>query len=325
MHQINRYLAAAAFLFFILFSNHWCLAEDSQKALARVNDKEITSQDLEYETAVLKADLALIGRPLSEQRLQEMRGQIIENLIEREALYQHAKKSLEIPSSWVNTAFEDFKKFLGGANSLRSYLSKTGQTQSQLKSRLQRGLAVQRLLHRDAIRSIRVSEAEIQAFYRNHAEWFVRGEQIRARHILIAVKDPGDEALRAHALHKIRELQHQLENGADFAILALENSDCPSKTRAGDLGYLTREQMVASFADEAFKLQPHQVSDIITTPLGFELIQILDRKPSSPIAYKEARDEIEKALRHRKENEAVVRYATEIKKKTGIIRYGLAG
>ena len=130
----------------------------------------------------------------------------------------------------------------------------------------------------------------------------------RASHIL--VKERG----LAESLYK------RIKDGARLEDLAREYSTCPSKSKGGDLGYLRRNQMITAFADAAFALQPGEVSDIIETHLGYHLIQMVDRIPASQMAYRQAREKIERTLRRNKEKKAADAYLARLKKKAAIQR-----
>lgn len=291
--------------------------------LATVNGTAISATELDWEIKQLSAEMRIRNRPLSDQQLRQLRNQLIENLIEREVLYQHARaKNIEIRSQWIAASLSELKDQLGGSSALQAYLADTGMTQAQLKDRLAKGLTVRRLLRRDPIRSIKVSDAEMNAFYRQHPEMFQRSEQVRVRHILIKVTGAHDEAQRLNAWERIKTLQRKIDSGADFAVLALEYSDCPSRTRAGDLGYLTRDQMISPFAEAAFELEPGEVSDIVETRFGYHLIKMIDRKPPVLLIFKDVRQKIERTLRRDKENGAVRQYVANLKRQSEIKRFG---
>jgi parvulin-like peptidyl-prolyl isomerase len=192
---------------------------------------------------------------------------------------------------------------------------------TQLKERIKKGLIIRRLIRRDVLRRIKVTESEMQAFYHRYPEFFRQDEQARARHILIEVHNMNSEEQREAALAKIRALQTRLEQGAEFAVLALEYSNCPSKNQGGDVGYFTRNQMVAAFSDAAFDLQPGEISDIVTTRYGYHLIQLIDRKPPSQMAYKTVRTKIERTLRRNKEQEKIDTYLAGLKRKAAIEKF----
>jgi len=75
---------------------------------------------------------------------------------------------------------------------------------------------------------------------------------------------------------QIEELLTKIKGGADFAELARQYSDCPSKQNGGNLGKFARGAMAKPFEDAAFKLKKDQISDIVETDFGFHIIKGLE-------------------------------------------------
>lgn len=99
--------------------------------------------------------------------------------------------------------------------------------------------------------------------------------QVRSRHILIRPDGEGDEA-EAEARAEAEGLLRQLRAGADFAELAREHSeDTATAPRGGDLGYRPRGRSPAAYDEVAFELAPGTVSDVVQTPLGFHILEVL--------------------------------------------------
>jgi parvulin-like peptidyl-prolyl isomerase len=294
---------------------------DKSIALAVVNDVSITQQDLAIEAAQLSAEMRFRNRPLTNGQLSRLRKQLIENMIDRELLYQRAlQRKIQIRNRWVDLALKELKGQLGDKAAYQSFLKQTGLTDKQLKARIQKGLIVRRLLRREVIRQIKVSEAEMQAFFKQHPEFFQRKERIRVRHILIAFNGQDNAASRGNALLRLQSIQLMLHENTDFASLAIEHSDDPSKVRGGDIGYLERQQLIGDFADAAFALEPGEVSDIVETRFGYHLIKAIDRIPPSPMAYRSARAKIERTLRRNKEKKATEAYLARYKRQASIYR-----
>jgi parvulin-like peptidyl-prolyl isomerase len=95
------------------------------------------------------------------------------------------------------------------------------------------------------------------------------GEQIHARHILVATEDEAKKALE------------RLQAGEDFAALAKElSTDTGSQESGGDLGWFARGAMVTQFEDAAFALDAGQTSEPIQTSYGYHIINVIERDPN---------------------------------------------
>jgi parvulin-like peptidyl-prolyl isomerase len=97
------------------------------------------------------------------------------------------------------------------------------------------------------------------------------------------------------ARKKLEELRTQILNGADFAEVARANSDDPSSaTTGGDVGFVRYQDVIPPIAQAADALAPGKVSDIIATPYGLLLIQVVEKR-TRPLA--EVRPELENSVR----------------------------
>lgn len=106
-------------------------------------------------------------------------------------------------------------------------------------------------------------------------------EEIRAAHILIAVKPDAPPSDTLTAYQKLVQIKNRIEGGEDFEKLARELSDDPSaKYNGGDLGYFTALQMVYPFEEAAYSTPVGGLSSIVKTRFGYHLIKVKDRKPA---------------------------------------------
>lgn len=112
------------------------------------------------------------------------------------------------------------------------------------------------------------TEEALDAAYARWTDANPPQDEVRARHILVE-----EEALA-------QELIAELEGGADFAALAEEHSLDPSAAgRGGDLGWFTRERMVAPFANAAFEIEPgSHGAEPVETRFGWHVILVEDRR-----------------------------------------------
>jgi parvulin-like peptidyl-prolyl isomerase len=148
-------------------------------------------------------------------------------------------------------------------------------------------------------KNVKLDEADVRKYYDGHKSEF---EQVRARHILIRVQGaqvavrPGQKDLtEAEALAKAQDLRKRIQAGEDFAGLARQESDdTGSGANGGDLGFFRRGQMVPSFEQAAFALQPGELSEPVKSPFGYHLIKVEARESKG---FEEVRPELERRLR----------------------------
>lgn len=86
-----------------------------------------------------------------------------------------------------------------------------------------------------------------------------------ARHILVDTET------------QCEELKKQIADGADFADIAREHSNCPSGKNGGDLGEFGQGMMVPEFDKVVFSGELHTVHGPIKTQFGYHLLEITGR------------------------------------------------
>jgi peptidyl-prolyl cis-trans isomerase D len=140
--------------------------------------------------------------------------------------------------------------------------------------------------------TIQISDAQIQGYYNAHKDEYRTPERVHARHILLSTANkPKDEVPKIQA--QAEALLKQIKGGADFAELAKKSSQDPgSAQKGGDLGWVSRGQMVKPFEDAVFTLKPNEISNVVTTEYGFHIIQVLEKQP----AHLQTLDEVKPAI-----------------------------
>jgi peptidyl-prolyl cis-trans isomerase D len=140
--------------------------------------------------------------------------------------------------------------------------------------------------------TIQVTGAQIQDYYNAHKDEYRTPERVHARHILLSTANkPKDEVPKIQA--QAEALLKQIKSGGDFAELAKKNSQDPgSAQKGGDLGWVSRGQMVKNFEDAVFTLKLNEISNVVPTEYGFHIIQVLEKQP----AHLQTLDEVKPAI-----------------------------
>jgi peptidyl-prolyl cis-trans isomerase C len=109
--------------------------------------------------------------------------------------------------------------------------------------------------------------------------------EVHARHILVATE--------ADALKVIADLKA----GGDFAAIAKARSSDPGAAQGGDLGFFKKGDMVPEFAEQAFTLEPGQISPKpVKTQFGWHVIKVEERRNAPPPSYEQARDTLRQKM-----------------------------
>jgi len=129
-----------------------------------------------------------------------------------------------------------------------------------------------------------VTDEQLKAEYNTRITALKDVEEVKARHILVAGED------------EAKKLVSQLKKGGDFEKIAKEKStDKASGTRGGDLGWFTKDKMVAEFADAAFKLKKGELSAPVKSAFGWHIIKLEDRRPVKAPTFEESKEDLKGA------------------------------
>jgi peptidyl-prolyl cis-trans isomerase C len=132
-----------------------------------------------------------------------------------------------------------------------------------------------------------ISEGKLRALYDKTMATAPPREEVRARHIILASEADAKAVI------------DQLKGGADFVALAQEKTTDPaSKASGGDLGWLTKEQMMLpEFANVAFSLKPGEFSQTpVHSKFGWHVIKVEDRRKAPPPTIDELRPQLTEEL-----------------------------
>lgn len=126
-----------------------------------------------------------------------------------------------------------------------------------------------------------VNEASVRRMYEEQAKLAARGDEVRARHILVEEKAKADELMK------------KLKAGDDFAALAIANSiDEGSAERGGDLGYFTQDMLNGRFTRPVFNAGKGERIGPIKSEFGWHIAEVLDRRPAAQPSFETLRSKI---------------------------------
>jgi len=286
----------------------------SENHVAVVNGSPITEQEFEREMTRVEQMLQSRGKHLSAPETERVRKQVLEDLINRELLYQESrKKGIKVDEVAIDERLGKLKEQFPSETAYKTALEQASLSEPSLKDQIRQEMAIQHLIDEQFGDKLTVSDGESESYYQDHPDFFKRPEQVRASHILIKVDPQANESEKAEARQRIEKIQEKIRQGEDFEALARQYSECPSAAKGGDLQYFRRGQMVKPFETAAFSLKPGEVSEIVETRFGYHLIKLTD-KPDQTVPYEDVKGKIKEFLRQEKARGETIPYVETLKK-----------
>ncbi len=143
---------------------------------------------------------------------------------------------------------------------------------------------------------VKITNEEIQDYYESNTEKFKTQKTVEARHILIKL----DQSSNPETVEKKRKTALDIlklaREGIDFAELAKQYSEGPSKDGGGYLGEFKKNAMVKPFAEKAFQMKAGEISEPVRTQYGWHIIKVEKVNEETGVSFKDAEDKIRKKL-----------------------------
>jgi len=285
------------FIFVFVFLFAGC-----SKTVARVDGIEIKQKEVDTYINFYKKQSTSSELTGDEEELKTLEVNIVDSLIVTKLLEKYAEENnITVSSEEVDkqikliidsySSEEDFKKGLKDMGIDRKFL------ENYFRS-LMLGSKIFDVVTTDVI----VTGQEVKQYYEdNKKPLFIIPASVKASHILAIfpwVEDNSEETEeteegRKEALEKIKMVEDKLKNGVDFEVLARQYSDdSASAASGGDLGYISKGQMIEEFEEALFSMDVGEVSEIVETKYGFHIIKVFDRQEE----YIQKFDEVEESI-----------------------------
>ncbi|HYR77911.1 MAG TPA: SurA N-terminal domain-containing protein [Pyrinomonadaceae bacterium] len=244
---------------------------------ATVNGTKIMLSEVER---VIQQQMQGKQSELSAHDLAQARLTVLDNLIQREVLYQRAEQEKLLPTEEQITSAINQRKQQSGVTQeeFDRQLKESGMTNEELHETAKKDLAVTALGDKYAGK-ITISDREVEDYYNTNKSQFVNARGVT---LAMIVADPADNGGRvagpegdakneADAKTKIDAIYQQLKAGADFAEVARVKSEDRTLLQGGDIGLATEDDLKSNgFPPEvvAQLFGPMQVGSF-TSPVKF--------------------------------------------------------
>jgi len=279
--------------------------------VATVNGVAVKQSEVEAYINFIMAQDPEGTADLGEEEMADLETNIIDTLLVGKLLEQYAEENGitatqeeidgQMDAIIVSYPSEsDFESDLKEKNIKREFL------EYELKSQILRTK-----IYAEATASIITTGELVEEYYEeNRDTLFSIPTRVRVSHILSIFPWVEDTSLEENdqaketAREKIEFVAEQLEKGAEFGDMAREFSDdTATSADGGDLGFITRGQMVEEFEEAAFSREVGEVSGIVETQFGYHILKVFDREEGRIQEYDEVKESLSTYLSELKKAE----------------------
>jgi len=287
------------------------------RVAATVNGEVVTLREVEQRAgaALERVEALPAGAEHDRARNEVLRTAFDQLVSERLFDAQARALGVEVLDPEIDTAIEEIKK----RNSLDEprldeALAQQGMTRESFRKSVKRDIESMRILQVKVRSRVKVTDEDVKAYWQSHPQEFQAGEEVRVRHVFLAVPPGASAEEDAKVKAKAEKLLARARAGEDFAALARAESEGPSAKEGGELGWLKRGQIQADLERAAFGLPQGGISGLVHTRAGWQFLQVVERRGGGLRPFDEVKEEIRNRLVNEQAEGYRSQFVAELKK-----------
>jgi peptidyl-prolyl cis-trans isomerase SurA len=251
-----------------------------EEIIARVNNDIITQSDYQKADAQLHDEIAHDCQGCSPEKIaEEYKGQqkdLLRGLIDQSLMVQRAKDMGISVETDIVKRLDDVRKQnnLNSIEDLEKAVEGSGLAWEDYKTQMRNGMLTQEVIRREVGSHINIPNEEVKQYYDAHPQEFTRPEQVEISEIFLSTEGKSPEEIES-VQKKAEDLRNRVMKGDDFNEIAKRYSEgSTAKDQGGDLGTFKRGALAPQLEDVVFKMEKGQVTDVIQTKTGFEILKV---------------------------------------------------
>ena len=252
-----------------------------EEIVARVNNDIISLTDYQKAEEALHHDVSEDCQGCPPDRLDAMYKDkvkdLLRDLIDQQLLIQRAKDEGISVETDVIKRLDDVRKQnnLASLDELEKAVESQGLSWEDYKTQIRNGLLTQEVIHREMGNRIVIGHDEVKQYYDAHQKDFVRPEQVDLAEIFLDTQGKTPQEIEAID-QKANDYRNRIMKGEEFSEIAKRYSEGSTKDKGGNLGTFEHGQLSKQLEDIVFKMDKGQITDVIQTKTGFEILKVLD-------------------------------------------------
>jgi peptidyl-prolyl cis-trans isomerase SurA len=257
-----------------------------EEIIARVNNDVITMSDYQKADQQLREEVAhdCQGCPPDKVQVQykDQQKDLLRGLIDQSLLVQRAKDmGISVETDLIKRLDEVRKQnSLNSLEELEKAVEGSGIAWEDYKTQIRNGMLTQEVMRKEVGSRINIGNEEVKKYYDEHPQEFTRPEQVELSEIFLSTEGKSPEEIEA-VQKKAEDLRNRVVKGDEFSEIAKRYSEgSTAKDQSGDLGTYQRGQLSPQLEEVVFKMEKGQITDVIQTKTGFEVLKVVNHYQS---------------------------------------------
>ena len=246
--------------------------------------------------------------------------QAIDNLVIRQLVRAEMERTGAIISrEELEKGKQDLEKALGPGNSLTMLLADANVPMEELETNLKLDIFKNKMT-KDQLKAAvdAVTEDKAREYYDANPKEFTVPAGRQVAHILIRAPAGVSEQLKTEARAKAEAIRKELLEGADFAKLAAEKSECLSRSRGGELGVVPRGREAKAFEDAVYGQEIGAIGEVVESPVGFHVIKVLGEQDEQKIPFDDVKERMLNVMKARAQQQVAAEYVKGLRERATI-------
>jgi peptidyl-prolyl cis-trans isomerase SurA len=285
---------------------------------ATVNGDPVTLVDLEERAGseLVRAEAMPAGDAKEKARAKALRTAYDNIVAERLLDGQAAALGVEIGDVQVDSAIEEIKRRnnLDDARLDEVLPSQGFPDRAAFRRAIKRDLETASVLNVKVRSRVKISDDDVKNYWQTHPQEFKAADEVRVRHVFLPLPQNANAGEEAAVRARAEKVLARLRAGEDFAKVAREESQGPTAKEGGDLGWYRKGGLQADLERAAFALSPGQISPLVKTSRGFQIVEVLGRRGGGARPLDEVKDEIRDRLYNEQIETYRGQFVAELKK-----------
>ena len=259
-----------------------------QKTVITVGSRKVTADELKRDLKRMTFDLEIVG-----QDMGSLLDPLLDKLVDHYLILEYGRQQGIEVSDWeLDNAVREIQKDYNEKD-FQEILLRGFIDFQEWKEALREQLLLRKIVDQAAEEMEPVAFQDIKVYYDAHQEEFSRPATVRFRQIVTSTKEEAERALK------------RLNQGVDMGVIIEEYAKAKGKEYGGEVDWVAKGDLDESVEKVIFSLPVGKISNVVETPYGFHVFEVLDRRPEGMRSFPEAISEIEAKL-YREKQEAFI-------------------